>query len=96
MKKKNVDSLPELIRSAQDNGVRLQACQMSMDLMGIQREELIDGIETVGVATLWRIRRFERDHFYLRVHHINISRPKWAAFFLRPPAGLIVAVGVVR
>lgn len=51
MKKKNVASLPELIKSAMDNGVRVQACQMSMDLMGIQREELLDGIETVGVAT---------------------------------------------
>ena len=51
MKKKNVSSLPELIQSALDNGVRIQACQMSMDLMGIQKEELLDGIETVGVAT---------------------------------------------
>ncbi len=51
MKKKNVASLPELIQSALDNGVRVQACQMSMDLMGIQREELLDNIETVGVAT---------------------------------------------
>ena len=34
-----------------DNGVVIEACQMSMDLMGIQKEELIDGIETVGVAT---------------------------------------------
>ena len=51
MKKKNVASLPELIQSAMDNGVVIQACQMSMDLMGIQKEELLDGIDTVGVAT---------------------------------------------
>jgi peroxiredoxin family protein len=51
MKKKNVASLPELIQSALDNGVVIEACQMSMDLMGIQKEELIDGIKTVGVAT---------------------------------------------
>ena len=51
MKKKNVASLPELIQSAIDNGVVIEACQMSMDLMGIQKEELIDGIKTVGVAT---------------------------------------------
>ena len=51
MKKKNVNTLPELIESAMQNGVRLQACQMSMDLMGIRREELLDDIETVGVAT---------------------------------------------
>jgi peroxiredoxin family protein len=52
MKKKNVDSLPEMLQMAIDNGVRIQACQMSMDLMGIKREELIDGIEIVGVATM--------------------------------------------
>jgi NADPH-dependent 2,4-dienoyl-CoA reductase/sulfur reductase-like enzyme/peroxiredoxin family protein/rhodanese-related sulfurtransferase/TusA-related sulfurtransferase len=52
MKKKNVDSLPEMLQTASDNGVRIQACQMSMDLMGIKREELIDGIEIVGVATM--------------------------------------------
>ena len=51
MKKKNVNSLEELIQSALDNGVTIQACQMSMDLMGIKQEELIEGIETVGVAT---------------------------------------------
>ena len=50
MKKKNVPSLPELIASAQKAGVRLVACCMSMDLMGIKREELIDGIEEGGVA----------------------------------------------
>ncbi|NSW53820.1 MAG: DsrE/DsrF/DrsH-like family protein [Anaerolineae bacterium] len=51
MKKKNVDALPEMIRMAQANGVVLQACQMSMDLMGIRREELLDGVDIVGVAT---------------------------------------------
>ena len=51
MKKKNVDSLPDMIRMAQENGVKLQACQMSMDLMGIKKEELIDGIDIVGVAS---------------------------------------------
>jgi NADPH-dependent 2,4-dienoyl-CoA reductase/sulfur reductase-like enzyme/peroxiredoxin family protein/rhodanese-related sulfurtransferase/TusA-related sulfurtransferase len=52
MKKKNVDSLPAMLQTAIDNGVRIQACQMSMDLMGIKLEELIDGIEIVGVATM--------------------------------------------
>ncbi len=50
MKKKNVSSLPELIASAQAAGVRLVACSMSMDLMGIRKEELIDGVEEGGVA----------------------------------------------
>ena len=51
MKKKNVSPLPEMIRTALDNGVVVQACQMSMDLMGIQKEELIDDSDFVGVAT---------------------------------------------
>ena len=50
MRKKNVNSLPELIASARSAGVRLVACSMSMDLMGIRREELIDGVEEGGVA----------------------------------------------
>lgn len=50
MRRKNVKSLPELIRSARDAGIRLVACTMSMDLMGIKREELIDGVEEGGVA----------------------------------------------
>lgn len=50
MRKKNVSSLSELIDSARANGVRLVACTMSMDLMGIKKEELIDGIEEGGVA----------------------------------------------
>jgi len=52
MKKKNVSPLSELLQSARDNGVVIQACQMSMDLMGIKKEELIDGIDVVGVATM--------------------------------------------
>ncbi len=50
MKKKNVSSLSELIGKAKDNGVNLVACAMSMDLMGIKKEELIDGVEEGGVA----------------------------------------------
>jgi len=50
MKKKNVLSLPELIAAAKQGGVRLVACTMTMDLMGIKREELIDGVEEGGVA----------------------------------------------
>jgi peroxiredoxin family protein len=52
MKEKNINSLPEMLQTAMDNGVTIQACQMSMDLMGIKREELIDGIEVVGVASM--------------------------------------------
>ncbi|MCJ7695962.1 MAG: DsrE/DsrF/DrsH-like family protein, partial [Anaerolineaceae bacterium] len=52
MKKKNVDSLPVMMQTAIDNGVKILACQMSMDLMGIKKEELIDDIEIAGVATM--------------------------------------------
>jgi peroxiredoxin family protein len=51
MKDKNVDSLEALIKQAQNNGVRMVACTMSMDVMGIKEEELLDGIEYAGVAT---------------------------------------------
>jgi Uncharacterized NAD(FAD)-dependent dehydrogenases len=51
MRKKNVDSLPTLIHNAQQMGVKIVACSMSMDVMGIRAEELIDGIEIGGVAT---------------------------------------------
>ncbi len=51
MKKKNVASLDSLIEQAIKNGVKLVACTMSMDVMGIHKEELIDGIEYAGVAS---------------------------------------------
>lgn len=51
MKKKNVKLLPELIASAKEQGVRFVACSMSMDVMGIRQEELIDGVEIGGVVT---------------------------------------------
>lgn len=51
MKKKRVDSIESLIEQARSNGVRLVACNMSMDLMGIDISELIDGVEQGGVAT---------------------------------------------
>ena len=51
MQSKGVSSLEELIDSATMHGVRLVACQMSMDIMGIRKEELIDGVELGGVST---------------------------------------------
>ncbi|WP_017688313.1 FAD-dependent oxidoreductase [Paenibacillus sp. PAMC 26794] len=50
MKKHHVPSLEELIESAIAQGVEIVACQMSMDLMGIQREELIDQVKIGGVG----------------------------------------------
>ena len=51
MRKKGIASLEELIAQAQAHGVRIVACQMSMDIMGISKEELLDGVELGGVAT---------------------------------------------
>lgn len=50
MKKKNVNSLKELMEMARQQGVRMIACTMTMNIMGLQREELIDGIDEGGVA----------------------------------------------
>lgn len=51
MNKNNVDSLDTLIENALKMNVNMVACSMSMDLMGIKKEELIDGIEIGGVAS---------------------------------------------
>lgn len=52
MKQQNVATLPELRQMAIDLGVRLLACQMSMEVMGIRREDLIDEVtDVVGAAT---------------------------------------------
>lgn len=50
MKDKNVDSLEALMKQAMKAGVKLVACTMSMDVMGIKAEELIDGVELGGVG----------------------------------------------
>jgi NADPH-dependent 2,4-dienoyl-CoA reductase/sulfur reductase-like enzyme/peroxiredoxin family protein/rhodanese-related sulfurtransferase/TusA-related sulfurtransferase len=51
MQSKNIDSLATMIQTAQAAGVKLVACQMTMDMMGIKHEELLPGIEIGGVAT---------------------------------------------
>lgn len=48
---KNVQTPEELFALARELGVRFLACEMSMDVMGIGRDELVDGIEVAGVAT---------------------------------------------
>jgi peroxiredoxin family protein len=50
MKKHNAMSLPNLIELAQEQEIKLIACTMTMDLLGLQQEELLDGIEYAGVA----------------------------------------------
>jgi NADPH-dependent 2,4-dienoyl-CoA reductase/sulfur reductase-like enzyme/peroxiredoxin family protein/TusA-related sulfurtransferase/rhodanese-related sulfurtransferase len=51
MKDKNVDSLETLMQHAMKKGIRLVACTMSMDIMGITKDELLDGVEYAGVAS---------------------------------------------
>lgn len=51
MKSKHVDDIDLMIEKARSLGVRFIACTMSMELMGIRREELIDGIEYAGVGS---------------------------------------------
>ena len=51
MRKKNISQLEELRQQAMDSGVEFIACQMSMDMMGVHQEELIDGVTIGGVAT---------------------------------------------
>ncbi|MDH3255357.1 MAG: DsrE/DsrF/DrsH-like family protein [Acidobacteriota bacterium] len=50
MKNKNVSSLEEMIEMAREMGVKMLACEMSRDVLGISDEELIDGLEPAGVA----------------------------------------------
>ncbi|MEJ1730199.1 DsrE/DsrF/DrsH-like family protein, partial [Escherichia coli] len=51
MKIRGIDSLEDLRRQAIDNGVEFIACQMSMDVMGVKREELLDNVTIGGVAS---------------------------------------------
>ncbi|MEF3355130.1 CoA-disulfide reductase [Paenibacillus sp. GYB006] len=50
MKKNNISSVEDLMETAKEQGIELVACQMSMDVMGIQKEELIDGVKIGGVG----------------------------------------------
>lgn len=51
MKQKNIDQLESMMQQAREANVRFVACQMSMDIMGVKKEELMDGVEIGGVAT---------------------------------------------
>lgn len=50
MKDKHVDALETMIQKAQESGINMIACQMSMDIMGVDKEELIEGVNIGGVA----------------------------------------------
>lgn len=51
MKKANVAKVSDLLNIAIESGVKLIGCQMTMDVMGIKKEDLIDGVEIGGAAT---------------------------------------------
>jgi peroxiredoxin family protein len=51
MKEKNIVSLQELMEMAKELDIKMVACTMSMDVLGITKEELIDGVDFAGVAT---------------------------------------------
>lgn len=51
MRRKRIDSLESLIQQACDNGVEMIACTMSMDVMGVRQEELLDNVVLGGVAS---------------------------------------------
>ncbi len=51
MKKKNVATLAELVQLAKDLDIEMIACAMSMEVLGIKEEELVDGLKYAGVAT---------------------------------------------
>jgi peroxiredoxin family protein len=52
MKKNNVATLPELIEAADALGIRVYACEMAMQILGVEKDDLVDSVqEIVGVAT---------------------------------------------
>jgi len=51
MRQQNVTTLEELMQTAKDQGIKMIACTMSMDVLGFKEDELIDGLEFAGVAT---------------------------------------------
>jgi peroxiredoxin family protein len=67
MKKKNVASMDQMFEVAAQLAVKIYACEMSMDLMGFKKEELIDypGLETCGVATMLSHARESAIQFFI-------------------------------
>jgi peroxiredoxin family protein len=51
MREANVDTLTQMLETAREQEIRMIACTMSMDVLGLTKEDLIDGIEFAGVAT---------------------------------------------
>jgi len=67
MKKNGVPSVEEMIQQAGEFGVKISICEMSMDLMGFKREEMIDypGLEYVGVGTFMGLAQSAKQTFFI-------------------------------
>jgi peroxiredoxin family protein len=67
MKKKKVTSLPEMFRLAGELGVEINICEMSMDLMGFRKDEMIDypGLTVCGVATFLSDAQESKIHLFI-------------------------------
>lgn len=65
MKGLRIDSLQQMLESAQKAGVRLVACNMSMEVMGVKMEELVDGVEAGGVAAMLEAADSSRGTFFI-------------------------------
>ena len=64
MKDKNVPPLDFMIHLAKYDGVKFIACQMSMEILGVKKEDLMDGVEPGGVATMLEYaRKSSLDYF---------------------------------
>jgi peroxiredoxin family protein len=50
-KRENVPSVPELLSMAQELGVKIIACQMTMDVMSLDKDQFVEGIEVGGAAS---------------------------------------------
>lgn len=50
-KRANVPSIAELLEIAQESGVKMIACQMTVDVMGLRKEDFIDGVQVGGAVT---------------------------------------------
>ena len=49
--KANVPSIPDMVAMANELGVKFIGCQMTMDVMGLEQEVFVDGIEVGGAVT---------------------------------------------
>lgn len=65
MKEKNIPPIDFMIHMAKYDGIKFVACQMSMDILGMSKDDLIDNIEIGGVATMLERARFSNMNFFI-------------------------------